>query len=218
MIILPKRGSDLNPGIHIEFSSSASTAAILRRGPSRWVRLLAWNTSDDTVTPGSWFHGRIYEHGCSVSPDGMLFAYLATKYGGPKSRGVDYAWTAISKLPWLTALALWPQSETWGGRARFVDNQTLIIDCPYRESLSTTDELPEGFSVHPRWIGRNAPAQNLPPIPTISGAFDGAQGIDQSGRAFQYIDGRLMRDGQLIVDLGAMMPDPQPSPSSACTW
>ncbi len=208
----------LIPRVHIEFSASSSMAAIVRRGPSRWVRLLAWNTADDTVTPGSWFHGRIYEDGCSVSPDGTLFAYFATKYGGPKSRDVDYAWTAISKLPWLTALAVWPQVDTWGGRARFADNRTLIIDCPHWDRLETKYKLPEGFSVLPRWIGRGAPDQDLPPIPQSSAWFDGARGVDQEGRTFQYAGGKLVRDGRLIVDLGAMMPNPERPPDVARTW
>ena len=206
------------PRVHIEFSSASNTAAIVRRGPTNWVRLLAWDTADDTITPGSWFHGRIYEDGCSVSPDGTLFAYFATKYEGPKTRGVDYGWTAVSKLPWLTALALWPQSETWGGRAKFVDNKTLIIDCPRGERLRTKDTLPNGFSVHPRWIGRDAPEQNLPPTPECTASFDGSQGVDQNGRAFLYHDGKLVRDGRLVVDLGAMLPDPQRSPDSAHSW
>ncbi len=218
MVVLPRRGRDLNPSIHIEFSSVSKTAAILRRGPTKWVRLLAWNIASDTISPGSWFHGRIYDDGCSVSPDGNLFAYFATKYGGHKTREVDYAWTAISKLPWLTALALWPQSETWGGRAKFVDNQTLIIDCPHWEELRTKDKLPKGFTVYPRWIGRGAPDQNLPPTQSCSAWFNGSNGIDQTGRAFEYEDGKLVRDGRLIVDLGAMTPDPQPSPPSAKTW
>ena len=216
--VVPRRGNDLTPRVHIEFASASTTAAIVRRGPTQWVRLLAWNTADDTITPGSWFHGRIYEDGCSLSPDGTLFAYFATKYGGPKTRDVDYAWTAVSKLPWLTALALWPQSETWGGRARFADNKTLIIDCPHWERLRTVDELPRGFTVHPRWIGRGAPEQSLPPAPECTASFHGAQGIDQNGRAFAYHDGRLVRGGRLIVDLGAMSPDPQPSPAIAHTW
>ncbi len=98
----------LIPRVHIEFSAASSMAAIVRRGPSRWVRLLAWNTADDTVTPGSWFHGRIYEHG--------------------------------------------------------------------------------------------------------------AHGVDPQGRTFQYADGKLVRDGRLIVDLGAMMPDPERPPDLARTW
>jgi len=217
-VVLPQGGRPLTPRVHIEFASASTTAAILRRGPSKWVRLLAWNTVDDTITPGSWFHGRIYHDGCSVSPDGSLFAYFATKYGGPKTRDVDYAWTAVSKLPWLTALALWPQTETWGGNAKFVDNQTLLIDCPHWERLRTNDKLPKGFTVHPRWIGRDAPDQNLPPIPECNASFDGVQGVDQNGRGFQYGDGKLVRDGRLIIDLGAMLPDPEQSPEYARTW
>jgi hypothetical protein len=208
----------LKPRIHIEFSSASPTAAIIRRGPSNWVRLLKWNTADDSILPGSWFHGRIYEDGCSVSPDGRLFACFATKYRGPKTRGVDYAWTAISRLPWLTALALWPQSDTWGGRARFCDNQTLLIDCPHWERLTTTDKLPEGFTVYPRWIGSDAPDQDLPQIATCSASFHGSSGIDHAGRTFEYTDGKLVRDGRLIVDLRAMTPDPQPEPASALEW
>ncbi len=143
--VLPRRGRDLIPRVHIEFSSASKTAAILRRGPRDWVRLLAWNTADDRISPGSWFHGRIYEEGCSVSPDGKLFAYCATKYGGPKTRGVHHTWAAISKLPWLTALALWPQSDTWSRRAKFVDDRTLIVDCPHWENLTTKDKLPNGL-------------------------------------------------------------------------
>ncbi|MEI7461649.1 MAG: hypothetical protein WCK15_19855 [Pirellula sp.] len=208
----------MTPRVHIEFSSGSSMAAIVRRGPSKWVRLLAWNTADDTITPGSWFHGRIYEDRCSVSPDGTLFAYFATKYEGPKSRDVDYAWTAISKLPWLTALALWPQSDTYGGRAKFVDNQTLIIDIPHWEPLTTNDKLPKGFSVLPRRFGKRALEQHLPPTPQSTASFDGSQGFDQNGRSFQYEAGRLVRKGRLIVDLGAMLPDPQRSPDVAYTW
>jgi hypothetical protein len=193
-------------------------AAILRRGPTDWVRLLAWNTHTDLVEAGAWFHGRIYENGCSVSPDGKLFAYFATKYHGPKTRGVDYAWIAVSKLPWLTALALWPQSETWGGRACFADNQTLIIDCPHWETLNTKVRLPKGFTVHSRWIGRDAPKQTLPAVPQSEASFDGIEGVDSFGRRFDYVNGQLQRHGQTLIDLRDMDPEPGPSPAYAHTW
>ncbi len=215
---VPGKSSVVTSRIHIEFSSASPMAAILRRGPSNWVRLLAWNTLTDVVEPGAWFHGRIYEDGCSVSPDEKLFAYFATKYNGPKTRGVDYAWTAVSKLPWLTALALWPQSDTWSGRAKFADDKTLIIDCACWKSLKTGDRLPKGFTVHPRWIGRAAPSQCLPSTPRSIASFDGTEGIDQAGRRFNYVDGHLKRDGQEIVDLDGMLPDPQRAPDEARVW
>src|SRR5689334_24179596 len=35
----------------------AATGVIFRRGPSRWVQLIKWNTATDTFEPGQWFHG-----------------------------------------------------------------------------------------------------------------------------------------------------------------
>src|SRR5688500_7843573 len=58
---------------------SAPVAALLRRGPSRWVQMLRWHAGTDTVEPGQWFRGRIYERRCDLSPDGRLFLYFASK-------------------------------------------------------------------------------------------------------------------------------------------
>ncbi|MEQ1827390.1 MAG: hypothetical protein ABL921_15640 [Pirellula sp.] len=38
-MFLPQRGPDLTPRVHIEFSSASNTTAIVRRGPTDWVRL-----------------------------------------------------------------------------------------------------------------------------------------------------------------------------------
>ena len=65
---------------------------------------------------------------------------------------------------------------------------------------------------------RPGPAWHLPPTPQSTASFDGSQGFDQNGRSFQYEDGRLVRVGRLIVDLGAMLPDPERSPDVAYTW
>ena len=206
------------PRLHIEFASESNNAAILKRSPTDWVQLLLWDTSSDVVQAGSWFHGRIYEDGCSISPDGRLFAYAAAKYTGPKTGDVNYAWTAISKPPYLAALSLWAHSDTWGGRASFVDNQTLIIDCPYWETLKTDDPLPTGFSVLPRWIGKDAPAQTLPQASTSDASFNGTTGVDQAGLSFQYEGGLLLRNGKLIVDLNNTKPQPEPPPETAHSW
>ncbi len=206
------------PRIHIVFSLGSSKAVILRRGPSQWVRLLLWDTATDMVEAGSWFHGRIYENACSLSPNGELFAYFATKHHGPKTRGVDDAWTAISKPPWLTALALWPHLDTWGGRASFVDDHTLIIECPHWEALRSEDSLPPGFTVLPRWIGRGAPEQSLPEPADSAAYFRDAAGVDQSGRTFEYAEGKLLRGDTVIVDLASMTPDPVPAPKWARSW
>src|SRR3954471_8954564 len=89
-------------------------AVIFRRGPTRLVRLLSWNLANDTIEPGQWFKGRIYERRCDLSPDGELLAYFAATHRPPY-----HSWTAISRPPWLTALTLWPKGDGWGGGGLF---------------------------------------------------------------------------------------------------
>ena len=108
------------------FAADAPVAVVLRRGPSKWVAVTKWDTSNDRFEEGQWFHGRIYGERCGLSPDGSLFVYFATKYkAGNKDDGYQDTYTAVSKPPYLTALAMWPEGSTWGGGGRFIDNQTL---------------------------------------------------------------------------------------------
>jgi hypothetical protein len=91
-------------------SRKSPIAVILRRGPSAWAQLTQWDRNTDTFTPGQWFHGHIYERRCDLSPDGRLFIYFAAKHGRRDGDpdGVGESWTAISRPPYFTALALWP--------------------------------------------------------------------------------------------------------------
>jgi hypothetical protein len=100
----------------------ANVAVILRRGPTRWVELILWDTKEDRFQRGQWFHGRIYEERCDLSPDGTKLIYFASKYGRKRDADMPDTWTAISKPPYFTALALWPNGSTWGGGGLFLDN------------------------------------------------------------------------------------------------
>ena len=71
---------------------------VFRRGPSKQVMLIKWNTRNDSFDFGQWFKGRIYERRCDVSPNGELLIYFAAKQKPPL-----YSWTAISKPPFFTA-------------------------------------------------------------------------------------------------------------------
>jgi hypothetical protein len=55
---------------------------------------------------------------CDVSPDGRWFAYFALKQGAGWDIGDAYL--AVSRLPWLTALAAWRTCGTWTLGLRFV--------------------------------------------------------------------------------------------------
>jgi hypothetical protein len=103
----------------------APVAVILRRGPSAWYHVILWHTDSDRFEHGAWFRGRIYEEKCDLSPDGELLLYFALKGNWQSSyRG---SWTAISRAPWLHALGLWPQGDTWGGGGRFIDDRTVAL-------------------------------------------------------------------------------------------
>jgi hypothetical protein len=52
--------------LSVFLARDAETAVVLRRGPSQWCQLVAWDRSRDTFTPGQWFHGRVYERRCEV--------------------------------------------------------------------------------------------------------------------------------------------------------
>jgi len=206
------------PRLHIEFASGSPIAAILRRGPTDWTRLLLWNTSTDEIDAGSWFHGRIYEDSCSISPDGNLFSYLAAKHHGNHRDDDCNSWTAISRAPWLTAVAFWPQNGIQGISTDFIDNSTLMISHPHWDELIPRDELPHGFCVISKYTGKFAPEQALPNPATTAARFLNDRGVDQQNRPFEYTDGKLIRDGILISDLGIMKPEPERSPEWARSW
>lgn len=116
-------------------------AVVFRRGPSRSVLLLKWNTAEDTFEQGQWLRGRIYERSCDLSPDGGLLLYFAANYREPY-----LSWSAISRPPFLKALALWPKGDGWGGGGHFESRTRIALS--HRASEMS---LAAGFSV-PRWL------------------------------------------------------------------
>lgn len=111
-------------------AADASVVVLIRRGPTRWVQLVRWETETDTFTDGQWMKAHVYERRCSLSPDGQLFVYFASKLT-PRTlhdKEYTYAWTAVSRPPYLTALALWPMGSCWGGGGVFSDNRTLLLN------------------------------------------------------------------------------------------
>ena len=116
--------------LFIIFARTASTAVIFRRGPSRWVQIIKWDTKPDTFDLGQWFHGRIYERRSDLSPDGSLLIYFAQKKEDRtlKDSVYTYAWTAVSRPPYLTALALWPKGDCWHGGGLFEDDHTVVLN------------------------------------------------------------------------------------------
>lgn len=96
---------------------------IFRRGPSKQVMLIKWNTRKDTFEYGQWLKGRVYERRCDLSPNGKLLIYFAASMKPPLC-----SWTAVSKPPYFTALALWPKGDCWNGGGWFLDNTRIRLN------------------------------------------------------------------------------------------
>jgi hypothetical protein len=100
-------------------ATKAPIVAIVRRGPSDWSHVGAWFTDDDVYESGAWLRGTLYPQKCDLSPDGRWLAYSAMKHPGDWPAGQIYE--AISRLPWLTALAAWNSGTTYTRGIHFVD-------------------------------------------------------------------------------------------------
>jgi len=209
----------VEPHIDIVFATDSPKAVILRRGPSDWVHVLAWDTSTDVVTRGAWFHGRIYASRCSLSPDGELLIYFATCHRKTSRWPFGFAWTAISKPPWLTALVRWTQSTTWAGGGTFCGNNSVLLNfSQWRNWVLRRGHIPKSFTILFAPKGSSA---NSAPLPAKC-AYDNAVGIDHQGLGFAFQDSCLVRQHGdkvvKIIDLSNMSPDPQPSPQCARVW
>jgi hypothetical protein len=102
------------PRLHV--LPAADVAVVLRRGPSRWWHVLRWRLDPPEVEPGAWFGGRLYPRRSAVSPDGMLLGYYAL--AGKPAPWDSYL--AMSKVPWLHALAAWHWGSTWHWGCEFL--------------------------------------------------------------------------------------------------
>ena len=112
--------------VHVLLAREAPVGLVIRRGPSTQVCTIGWNRMDDTFTVGQWLKGRIYERRCDLSPDGRYFLYFAMN--GKWKTETRGSWTAISIVPCLKAIGLWPKGDTWQGGGLFIDNQSYWIN------------------------------------------------------------------------------------------
>lgn len=131
--------------IYAVLARKAPIAVVFRRGPSRQVLTIAWNTNTHEFRMGQWFKGRIYEHRCDLSPSGEKLIYFAAKHRTPL-----FTWTAVSRPPFLTALAMWPKGDSWGGGGLFKNERTISLNhLKGQFGLAEGFELPRAITVEP---------------------------------------------------------------------
>lgn len=133
--------------IYCLLARKGSNAVIIRRGPSKQVCLIKWDRKNDTFDEGQWFKGRIYERRCDLSPDGSKLIYFAANWSSVKTYK---SWTAVSKPPYLTALALWPKENAWGGGGLFEDDNTILLNHHLESNdLAKNFTLPKNIKILP---------------------------------------------------------------------
>lgn len=197
--------------LYIIPARDAPIAAILRRGPSRWYHIIRWDMAHDEFTHGSWIKGRIYESNCDVSPDGELLLYFVHQANRSQT-DFSHAWTAVSRLPWLTALTLWPQGTTYGGGGRFVDNRRIMLRPVHGAGEATHPNFPlSGLTVV------NGVADETSFLNLVAGAD--WSGYDHAGRLIYAMSDCIYRRSNqvdaIVADFSALKPAPQASPAWA---
>lgn len=102
-------------------ATKAPTALVLFRKSSWWL-LARWDLDTPKLTEGASFKGKLYPRRCDLSPDGRLFSTFALKGRGGEFVGQSGLKTyhAVSRAPWLFALAAWPEAGTYTRGLHFV--------------------------------------------------------------------------------------------------
>ncbi|WP_224816210.1 hypothetical protein [Hasllibacter sp. MH4015] len=120
--------------LHVIPAIACDKALILRRGPTRQVASMLWDRRSGAIEMGQWLKGTIYVHKSDLSPDGRHMIVFA-------GQGGRY-WTAISRAPWLSAIAYWPFDETWFGGGAFTRDGLV-----FGNGFAVPKPLPDGL--HP---------------------------------------------------------------------
>jgi hypothetical protein len=119
--------------LHVILARDAPAAVIVRRGPSRHTAVIGWNRRTDKFTLGQWLYGRIYERRSDLSPDGKHFIYFAMN--GRWQSSSKGSWTAISRAPYLHALAFYAKGDCWHGGGLFTSNGEYWLNDGYGHEL-----------------------------------------------------------------------------------
>ncbi len=122
------------PRIHVLLASHAPIGLVIRRGPSKSVASILWDRRCDEFTLGQWFKGRIYERRSDISPDGKYAIYFAMN--GKWKSASRGSWTAISRTPFLKALAFFTKGDCWHGGGLWTGKNTYWLNDGYGHKIA----------------------------------------------------------------------------------
>jgi hypothetical protein len=133
--------------LHALLATKAPVACVIRRGPSAWCHIARWDLASDTVEHGAWIRATLYPERCGLSSDGsLLAAFILSAKGGIGERGRYFA---VSRVPWLHALAAWSTNSTWTTGAHFDDDGSLTLAGALCDAEPTHGSYPGRVSLAP---------------------------------------------------------------------
>jgi hypothetical protein len=119
----PHRRPTARPRLFGIPATDAPVVAVLRRGPSAWAHVGRWELDPPVYRPGSWLRATVYPQRCDLSPDGRWLSYFALDAHAHWAAGSTYV--AVSRLPWVSALAAWGTQGTWTRGLHFVSDRSV---------------------------------------------------------------------------------------------
>ncbi len=112
--------------VHVLLARDKPTGVVIRRGPSKRVCTLLWDRRSDQFQIGQWLNGKIYERRSDLSPDGKHLIYFAMN--GRWHTQAQGSWTAISRAPYLKAIAMCPKGDCWNGGGLFTGKTSYWLN------------------------------------------------------------------------------------------
>ena len=131
------------PRLYAMIATRAPQAVVFRRGPTEWWQVSRWNLDSGELEAGAWFHGTLYPRRSDFSPDGQFLYYFALKGGPGDFLGGTYS--AVSKAPWLSALAAWAEMGTWGRGYHFAPGRERAA----KLDIGSLSRLPYSLRITP---------------------------------------------------------------------
>ena len=109
--------------VHVLVAAEAPVAVVLRGEPELWG-VVRWDLETGQQETGGVFPGTLFPRRGAVSADGVLLAY----FGATRQRGDWGRFFAVSKVPWLTALAAWRwPARGFSAGAMFTPDGALVM-------------------------------------------------------------------------------------------
>lgn len=191
----------------------APVAVVIRRGPSKKVCTVLWDRRKDQFEIGQWLNGRIYERRSDISPDGKYLIYFAMN--GRWESETTGSWTAISRAPYLKAIALFPKGDCWNGGGLFLDKTTYWLNhyCPQTELWNTHEVRQDVPEWHFADYGDECPGVYYPRL-----LRDGWKYIEKRGFRGQEVDvfEKPLREGWVLRKFAHS--ESGAPPGKGCYW